>query len=189
MGFTAIGALYYLDNAPISTMFTATELTTSIAVSTLVSSVLLGACAGVVTWSWTARGALDGDIVRLLWAGAAVAGLYAVTMFTVTAGVLFGGEEYGFFAGHVVATICWIGVAAAVLRYAATLPRADRSLPIGGGMALVAAAVAKLFLFDLGTLDGIFRVVVFIVVGLILLGMGAGYARLLAQQDHQDQTV
>ncbi len=44
-------------------------------------------------------------------------------------------------------------------------------------MALVAAAVAKLFIFDLGTLDGIFRVAVFIVVGLVLLGMGAGYAR------------
>ena len=43
--------------------------------------------------------------------------------------------------------------------------------------------MAKLFLFDLGTLDGIFRVIVFIVVGLVLLGMGAGYARLLAQQD------
>ena len=69
-----------------------------------------------------------------------------------------------------------------MLRYAAELPRAQRSLPIGGGMALVAAAMAKLFLFDLGTLDGIFRVVVFIVVGLVLLGMGAGYARLLAQQ-------
>jgi uncharacterized membrane protein len=54
-------------------------------------------------------------------------------------------------------------------------------------MALVAAAMAKLFLFDLGTLDGIFRVVVFIVVGLVLLGMGAGYARLLAQQDQQEQ--
>ena len=36
--------------------------------------------------------------------------------------------------------------------------------------------MAKLFLFDLGTLDGIFRVAVFIVVGLVLLGMGAGYA-------------
>lgn len=189
MGFAAVGALYYLDNAPIATMFSATELTTSIAVSTLVSSLLLGACAAVVTWSWTARGALDGDVVRLLWAGAAIAGLYAVTMFAVTAGVLLGGEEYGFFAGHVVATICWIGVAAAVLRYAAGVPRADRSLPIGGGMALVAAAVAKVFLFDLGTLDGIFRVVVFIVVGLVLLGMGAGYARLLAQQDQHDQTV
>ncbi len=45
--------------------------------------------------------------------------------------------------------------------------------------------MAKLFLFDLGTLDGIFRVAVFIVVGLILLGMGAGYARLLEKQDKQ----
>ena len=50
-------------------------------------------------------------------------------------------------------------MAAAVFGYAARLPRADRSLPIGGGLALVAAAMAKLFLFDLGTLDGIFRVV------------------------------
>ena len=58
-------------------------------------------------------------------------------------------------------------------------------LPIAGGLALVAAAMAKLFLFDLGTLDGIFRVVVFIVVGLVLLGMGAGYARLLEKQDQQ----
>jgi uncharacterized membrane protein len=81
-----------------------------------------------------------------------------------------------------VATILWIGLAAGVLRYAAKLPRAQRSLPIGGGMALVAAAMAKLFLFDLGTLDGIFRVIVFIVVGLVLLGMGASYARLLAQR-------
>ena len=45
--------------------------------------------------------------------------------------------------------------------------------------------MAELFLFDLGTLDGIFRVVVFIVVGLVLLGMGAGYARLLEKQDQQ----
>lgn len=189
MGFAAIGTLYYLDNASIATLFTATALDAPIAVSTLVSSILLAACAAVVTWSWTARGGLDDDVVRILWAGAAVAALYAVTMFTVTAGVLLGGEEYGFFAGHVAATICWIGVAAAVLWYAIRLPRAERSLPVGGGMALVAAAVAKLFLFDLGTLDGIFRVIVFIVVGLVLLGMGAGYARLLAQQDQQDQAV
>ena len=48
--------------------------------------------------------------------------------------------------------------------------------------------MAKLFLFDLGTLDGIFRVAVFIVVGLILLGMGAGYARLLEKQDQQQDS-
>jgi len=44
-------------------------------------------------------------------------------------------------------------------------------------LALTGAATAKLFLFDLATLDGIFRVAAFIVVGLVLLSMGAGYAR------------
>jgi uncharacterized membrane protein len=111
--------------------------------------------------------------------------VYAVTTFTVTAGVLVGGEVGGFFAGHMAATICWIAMAAALFIYAARLARAERSLPIGAGLALVAAAMAKLFLFDLGTLDGIFRVVVFIVVGLVLLGMGAGYARILERQDRQ----
>ena len=56
-------------------------------------------------------------------------------------------------------------------------------LLVGGGLALVAAAMTKLFLFDLGTLNGMFRVAVFIVVGLVLLAMGTGYARLLARQD------
>lgn len=49
--------------------------------------------------------------------------------------------------------------------------------------------MAKLFLFDLGTLDGIFRVTVFIVVGLILLGTGATYARMLAKQDEKPTDV
>jgi uncharacterized membrane protein len=74
-------------------------------------------------------------------------------------------------------------MAAALFIYAARLTKTQRSLPIGGGLALVGAAMAKLFLFDLGTLDGIFRVAVFIVVGLVLLGMGAGYARILERQD------
>jgi uncharacterized membrane protein len=111
---------------------------------------------------------------------------YAVTTFTVTAGVAIGGAGRGFLAGHMAATICWIAMAAGLFVYAARLrTRADRSLPIAGGLALVAAAMAKLFLFDLGTLAGIFGVVVFMVVGLVLLGMGAGYARLLAQQDEK----
>jgi uncharacterized membrane protein len=118
---------------------------------------------------------------------AAVVALYASTVFTVTAGVLLGGDTRGFFAGHVVATVGWIALAAGVLHHAGGVPRSRRSLPVGAGMAVVAAAVAKLFVFDLGTLDGMFRVVVFIVVGLALLAMGAAYARLLARQDDVDQ--
>jgi uncharacterized membrane protein len=181
LGLAAVGAAFYLSYAPPSSLIEASEASTAAAMSTLIASLLLVAFAVVIVWT------LDGPD-SAMWAGAAVVAAYAITTFTVTAGVLIGGEERGFFAGHMAATICWIVMAAALFIYAARLPRATRSLPIGGGLALVAAAMAKLFLFDLGTLDGIFRVAVFIVVGLILLGMGAGYARLLEKQDQQQDT-
>ena len=184
LGFAVVGGGFYLSYAPPWSLVEATETTAAAGVSTLIASLMLVACAVAIVWSWVSRPE-DEDTVRILWAGSAVVIVYAITTFTVTAGVLIGGEGRGFFAGHMAATICWIATAAGLFIYAARLPRADRSLPIGGGLALVAAAMAKLFLFDLGTLDGIFRVVVFIVVGLVLLGMGAGYARLLEKQDQQ----
>ena len=184
-GFAIVGGGLYVSYAPPSALVGATVMATPDAVSTLVSSVLLVACAVAITWSWVSRGELDNDTARTLWAGSAAVIVYAITTFTVTAGVLIGGEGRGFFAGHMAATICWIAMAAGLFVYAARRSREERSLPIAGGLALVAAAMAKLFLFDLGTLDGIFRVVVFIVVGLVLLGMGAGYARLLEKQDQQ----
>ena len=164
IGFAIAGGGIYLSYAPPSFLVHATELSTSAAVSTLVSSLLLVACAVAIAWSWKGEANVC--------AGSAAVVVYAVTTFTVTAGVMAGGVGGGFFAGHMTATICWIAMAAAFFIYAARLAKTERSLPIGGGLALVAAAMAKLFLFDLGTLDGIFRVVVFIVVGLVLLGMG-----------------
>jgi uncharacterized membrane protein len=185
VGFGLVGAGLYLAYAPPTALVRATLVSTPDAVAVLVSSVLLIAAVVAIVWSWIGRGAVARDVVRILLAGLAVVVVYSATTFTVTAGVLAGGENGGFFAGHMAATICWIAMAAALFVYAARLPRDDRSLPIGGGLALVAGSMAKLFLFDLGTLDGMFRVAVFIVVGLVLLGMGAGYARLLAQQDQQ----
>jgi uncharacterized membrane protein len=177
IGFGVIGGGIFGSYAPPSALVEATETTAAAGISTLVASLLLVACAITVARSW--------EDEAVVWAGSAAVMVYAVTAFTVTAGVLIGGKNGGFFAGHMAATICWIALAAALFGYAARLTKEDRSLPIGGGLALVAAAMAKLFLFDLGTLDGIFRVVVFIVVGLVLLGMGAGYARLLERQDQQ----
>jgi hypothetical protein len=186
LGFAIVGGGLYLSYAPPSALVRAWKVATPEAVSTLVASVLLAAGAVAIVWSWVGRGGVDNEAVRVMWAGCATVIVYAVTTFTVTAGVVIGGAGRGFFAGHMAATICWIAMAAALFGYAARLrARADRSLPIAGGLALVAAAITKLFLFDLGTLDGIFRVVVFMVVGLVLLGMGAGYARLLAQQDEK----
>lgn len=181
VGFAVVGAGIYLSYAPPSMLVEARTPDTAAGVSTLIASLLLIAFA-VVTAGTTLRDA------AILAAAAVVVG-YAITTFTVTAGVLVGGESGGFFAGHMAATICWIVPSAGLFVYAARVARRDRSLPIGGGLALVAAAMAKLFLFDLGTLDGIFRVVVFIVVGLVLLGMGAGYARLLEKQDRLDMAA
>ena len=186
IGFGVIGGLLYLSYAPPTSLVRATQLSTPDSVAILVSSILLIAAMLAIIWSWIGRSVLDTDAVRVLLACLAVVVVYSVTVFTVTAGVMAGGESGGFFAGHMAATICWIAMAAALFVYAARRTRDDRSLPIAGGLALVAGSMAKLFLFDLGTLDGMFRVAVFIVVGLVLLGMGAGYARLLAQQDQQE---
>lgn len=183
IGFGIVGGLIFLIYAPPSSLAEATETTAATGISVLVSSILLVASAIAVAWSWQDA---SGQERAFIWACSAAVVIYAVTAFTVTTGLLVGGEDGGFFAGHVAATICWIAMAAALFVYAARRPKAERSLPIGGGLALVAAAMAKLFLFDLGTLDGIFRVVVFIVVGLVLLGMGAGYARLLEKQDEKE---
>jgi uncharacterized membrane protein len=174
--------MLYLAFAPPETLLQATTLPTSVAVSTLISSVLLIAAVLVMAWSWTGYGRLDEDGVRTVWAGAGLVGLYAITMSAVTAGVLLAGREGGFLGGHMVATICWIGAAAALFHLARRMPGGEaRTAPLLAGLSLTAAATAKLFLFDLGTLDGMFRVAAFIVVGLVLLGMGTNYARSLAR--------
>jgi uncharacterized membrane protein len=184
--FAAVGGLFYLAFAPPERLVHAKPLTASVAVSTLAASVLGVACALAIAWSWTrARGdhTLDGS-AWLIWGTAGAVTAYGVTMFTVTTGVVIGGPDGGFLAGHMAATICWIAMAAGLFVAALRMRDRDvRTAPIAGGLALTAAAMAKLFLFDLGTLDGMFRVAAFIVVGLVLLGMGAGYARSLAQQD------
>lgn len=183
LGLAAVGGMIYLDSAGPDILVSATKMSAGLTVSVLIGSVLAIAAAAAVSWAWSSEGAADQELLRLVWAAAGLVAGYALTVFAVTAGVAVGGIEAGFFGGHMVATICWIAVAAGLLGYAARRPKAQRSMLIGGGMALVAAAMTKLFLFDLGTLAGIFRVAVFIVVGLALLGMGAGYARLLNQQD------
>ena len=181
VGFAVVGGAGYLINAPIVNLLTPWTIDTGTSLSILLSSVLLAAVA--IVWTGTA-----GSPSGVLWTATAAVVVYAITQFSVTAATLIAPDAWGFYAGHMVATICWIAMAAAVFGYALRLDRSARSVPISGGLGLVGAAVAKLFLFDLGALDGIFRVAVFIVVGLILLAMGAGYARLLDRQDQMAVT-
>jgi hypothetical protein len=157
---------------------------TSVAVATMVTSLLAIAYVAAMSPVLTFISEHDADITRMLAVTGGAQIVYSLTMFTVTAGVMIGGTSSGFLAGHMAATICWIAMAATLFIYARKSSGQRRAVAVTGGLALTAAATAKLFLFDLGTLDGIFRVTAFIVVGLALLAMGTGYARSLAQQDH-----
>ncbi|BBZ40661.1 DUF2339 domain-containing protein [Mycobacterium conspicuum] len=182
-GFGVLGVGLFFSYAPLDALLRATVVPTHIAVCVLAASVLVVGFVVAMARACAGLGRRDPDLARVLGGAAGGLTVYAATAFTVTAGVLVGGTGGGFLAGHMVATICWIGMAAALFVYA--LRRADRehrTAPITAGLALTAAATAKLFLFDLATLDGIFRVAAFIVVGLVLLGMGAGYARSLADR-------
>lgn len=177
-GFGIVGLGLYYSYA----LLTATVMPTPIAVSTLAASLLSIAFVVAMSRACAGIGGQNRDIRRILAAVGGVLVIYAVTAFTVTAGVLIAGTEAGFLAGHMAATICWIAVAAPLFVYALRVAdRERRTAPISAGLALTGAATAKLFLFDLATLDGIFRVAAFIVVGLVLLAMGTGYARSLAR--------
>ncbi|KLO29724.1 membrane protein [Mycolicibacter heraklionensis] len=185
-GFGFAGAVVYLGYASPDKLITATAMSTADVVSTLVASLLVIMLVVVMARAYAvADGTNPANAPILAVAGGALIG-YAVTAFTVTAGVAIGGTGGGFLTGHMAATLCWIAMAAVLLRYALRLAdRGARTWAITAGLALTGAATAKLFLFDLGTLDGMFRVAAFIVAGLLLLGMGTGYARSLAQQDER----
>jgi uncharacterized membrane protein len=75
-------------------------------------------------------------------------------------------------------TLSWTVVAAVLLACGARWPAMRVA-----GMVLVAAAVAKLILFDLVALDGLARVAAFLGAGLLLLAAGTRYARLVAEAE------
>ncbi|WJG12332.1 DUF2339 domain-containing protein [Gordonia sp. Swx-4] len=171
-----IGFAALLDDMPPYVLAQARLVEDNASLSILVGSMLAAVGAIAIAVGWTRLTA--GDLARVAYAAAGVVVVYAVTAISVNAGVLFAGAD-GFLGGHVVATTCWVVLAGAALAFARRHTGNERTAAVTGGLVLVAAAMAKLFLFDLATLDGIFRVLVFIVTGLILLGLGAWYARAL----------
>ena len=181
LAFAAIGGLAFAGQSPVSVLIDPVDVRPTLAASTIVAGLLLAATAGATAWAWV-RSEAVAPAAQWLWALTGVVALYAITTICVTTGVATGGVDAGFFAGHMVATICWVVAAGAALVHATRVPAGSaRIVPVGAGLTLAAAAVAKLVLFDLATLDGAFRVGAFIVVGLTLLTIGARYARVLGR--------
>lgn len=113
---------------------------------------------------------------RLACAAAFVTGSVTVIVLGTWLGSLTGATVTGFYGGHAVATALWTAIAALLMTTVASRV-SDRGLMVRIGLALVAVAIAKLFLFDLSALSGLFRVVAFVVTGVIVLVLGAAVAR------------
>lgn len=146
----------------------------------LLDSMLAGALAAVAWWATGAVRGVPAGTRSLVTVGAWAVGLASSATALVAVGTVAGSgldaADVGFTAGHALATVSWIVVAAwLVLR---SLGRArDAELALRSGLVLAAVSVAKLFLFDLAALDGVVRSVAFLVTGLVLLATGSRYAR------------
>lgn len=127
-----------------------------------------------------ARSISDAARRRTATRAAGLVGFVAGSAVVISLGTWIGARNdetrLGFFGGHATATAMWTVLAAVLVTVVAR--RAHQRTPyVRLGLALIAAAVAKLFLFDLSALSGLFRVVAFVITGLIVLAVGVAYAK------------
>jgi hypothetical protein len=140
------------------------------------TGLVLAAAAMTLCWALFRLDVLsDGERTPHAWVPAGLIALYGSTAALLSVGLLISSDRAGFLLGHVLVTVAWtVGAFVLLLRGVAAVP------PRVAGLSLVAAALAKLVLFDLSSLDGMARVAAFLVAGLVLLAAGARYARLVA---------
>ncbi|WP_062993653.1 DUF2339 domain-containing protein [Nocardia anaemiae] len=184
--FTVIATMVYFGTVTPEALATQRLAHERLGIATALGAVL--AFAVIAAALWCARrlpGMTTGGNESMLFVVASIAGLYAVTAAAVSIGIATGSAD-GFIIGHSAATILWMAAATAALFFG--LRNLSRSaavakLALGSGLLVTAAALAKLFLFDLATLDGLVRVAAFLVVGVLLLLAGTRYARAFAEAD------
>ncbi|MGW0036839.1 DUF2339 domain-containing protein [Gordonia sp. NPDC003376] len=183
----SFGLLALLENGALAQLLIADAVDTPWRITLTAGSALAVAAVVVLAYCWmrVADKATQGSIVVL----AGLISLGLLTVVCVSSGAwISGGTDGGFRAGHMAATIVWAITAVVALLWARRLHGTTRALAMSGGMGVITAAVAKLFLFDLTALDGLFRAIAFIVVGLLLLSLGVAYAQsLTGRSDDTDR--
>ncbi|MFC3490140.1 DUF2339 domain-containing protein [Amycolatopsis roodepoortensis] len=179
LGFAVIGGMIALvfDVPPTLFFLIRNRPDADLAAALLVALAILAVS---ITLPWVAHRlglfkAAAENVVPWLFAG--VCGLYGAGALVLCGAMLAVPGRSGFLVGHVVITVSWT-VAALVL-----LVRGISAVNLRViGFVLVGAAVLKLVLFDLAALDGLARVAAFLIAGLVLLGAGTRYAKLVASR-------
>ncbi|KAB7741405.1 DUF2339 domain-containing protein [Nostocoides sp. F2B08] len=151
----------------------------------IVHGLLLTALAAVGLYTATAiLGRRDATLTLIAAAWAFITGSATIVAAGTWLGSLAGESRVGFYGGHAVATAAWTALGAALITVVAGRSR-HRDLMVRLGLGLIAVAIAKLFLFDLAALSGLFRVVAFVVTGLIVLLVGVAYSRSAEDDDSE----
>ncbi|WP_404384956.1 DUF2339 domain-containing protein [Knoellia locipacati] len=162
------------------------------ATTALLDSVLAGGVAALGAWGVDVVRGIPAHVRRLARVAALIAGLATSAVAVISLGLLFGdavgATSAGFLAGHALATVLWMVTSAWLLLHGLKA-ESRRALSVRLGLGLAAVSVAKLFLFDLATLDGVWRVAAFIVTGLLLLASGTAYARALERTRAPEATA
>ncbi|OAT70012.1 hypothetical protein AWB85_01005 [Mycobacteroides immunogenum] len=174
--FGALGAAVYLAYVPPDLLTDSISAVRQAGPLLIVASVLMAATVGMVLAAAQRVGWASPQSASTRGVLAGVSMLYSGTAAVVLSGTALLGNNDGFLLGHGAATVSWMAVSVALLLGGLRRYR-HQSWFTRAGFALAVLAVAKLFLFDLATLDGIARIGAFIVTGLLLLGGGTLYAR------------
>ena len=167
-------------DAPIATLVefaiapTVPELVTAIAAGALILALAAALLVAGGRLGWIRPDASRAAI----WVPIGLIGLYGAAGIVVNAALLVAPTSTGFTAGHAIVTVSWTVGALVLLAHGLRRPALRFA-----GLVLVAAAVAKLVLFDLVALDGLARVAAFLGAGLVLLAAGTRYARLVAEAE------
>lgn len=180
--FAVIGGLIFLDSAPPFVLVDEDSAVDLLGITTVLSGLVLVGTVVLLVWYAHSLRLIRSATAQPVWVLAGLVVLYAVTTVAVSVGTTIAGTSVGFIAGHCVATIVWMMAATGALVFGLA-HREYAHTALGAGLALTAAALAKLFVFDLAMLDGLFRVLAFLVVGLLLLLVGTRYAREFAERD------
>ncbi|MEV6770655.1 DUF2339 domain-containing protein [Nocardia sp. NPDC051030] len=190
--FAVIGALAFLDIAGPSELAGQWNAEHHLGISTAFAAVAALGTLATALWCVRRLGLADqeSEATAVAVVGG-LTGLYVVTALTVSLGVATGRPD-GFLAGHSIATIIWMAAATATLFFGLRrLSRAPQQakVALAGGLLLTTAALTKLFLFDLATLDGLIRAAAFLAVGVLLLLVGTRYARAFAEAADRPETT
>ncbi|WP_233434573.1 DUF2339 domain-containing protein [Nocardia yamanashiensis] len=182
--FLVLGGMVFLSNATPAMLADKSTAQAHLSIATALSAIAALATLGAAFRCARRLGLADRESdVAAVAVVAGLAALYALTALTVSLGIATGNPD-GFLAGHGIATIAWMATATTALLYGLRrLARTPQSakVSLAAGLLLTAAALAKLFLFDLATLDGLVRAGAFLVVGVLLLVVGTRYARAFAE--------